>query len=148
VDNSILISRLFMCGKPSVTILPQFRVDCALPDPGQFVPGRVTLANRQSISAKQEILTSTKATGGNMKNIISKFLPLIAFTVLMFTAPHLPASAGEGDKYMGAPAPSQAWGPGLMVRLRGLAVLPDEDGSNITANGAPITADIKMALSH
>ncbi len=39
---------------------------------------------------------------------------------------------------------SQAWGPGLMVRLRGIAVVPDEDGSNITAGGAPIVADITI----
>lgn len=31
-----------------------------------------------------------------------------------------------------------------MVRLRGLAVIPDEDGDNITANGAPIAANIRI----
>lgn len=38
----------------------------------------------------------------------------------------------------------QPWGPGLMVRLRGLGVIPDASGNNITANGAPITGGIDI----
>jgi outer membrane protein len=52
--------------------------------------------------------------------------------------------AAAGSLPEPAHAASQSWGPGWMVRLRGIAVEPDEDGHNITANGAPITADITI----
>ncbi len=54
--------------------------------------------------------------------------------------------AATGGSLLTAPEvqASQAWGPGWMVRLRGIAVVPDEDGSNITAGGAPIAADITI----
>lgn len=40
---------------------------------------------------------------------------------------------------------TQPWGPGLMVRLRGLGVVPDAGGNDITVNGAPLTtADIDI----
>ena len=81
-----------------------------------------------------------------MKNIIPKIISVMALTALAIAAPSIPASAGDGGKYISAPAPvaSPAWGTGVMVRLRGLAVQPDEDGNNITANGAPIVADITI----
>lgn len=46
------------------------------------------------------------------------------------------ASAG-GDAKWSAPAP-QAWGPGWMVRLRALGVIPDEDGGNFRLDNAPL----------
>ena len=81
-----------------------------------------------------------------MKKISSGIIPSMALAGLLTYAPFGPLMAGEGDKYMGASAtdPSQAWYSGMLVRLRGLAVVPDEDGKNITANGAPITADITL----
>jgi outer membrane protein len=81
-----------------------------------------------------------------MKIPTKKLLPTMALAGLISSSLCWSALAGEGDKYIEAPDPvaSQAWGPGLMVRLRGLAVIPDEDGKNITANGAPIVAGIEI----
>lgn len=44
-----------------------------------------------------------------------------------------------------APAPQSIWGPGWMVRFRGLGVIPDEDSGNWTVDGDPVPgADLKI----
>ncbi len=77
-----------------------------------------------------------------MRKNFWKLLSAILLTLGLMATIHTPATAG--DKWMGASPPAQEWGPGWFVRLRGLGVIPDEDSSNITANGAPLVANISV----
>lgn len=66
---------------------------------------------------------------------------LIAAGLLTFGA----QSASAGGEYMAEPPhTAMPWGPGWMVRVRGLGVLPDEDSSGHALDGTPIVAGIKI----
>jgi outer membrane protein len=79
-----------------------------------------------------------------MKKAICGLIMALPISGLLILSGAGPASAGEGDKYLAPPPIAPPWAAGLMVRLRGLGVVPDEDADNITAAGAPIAADLNI----
>lgn len=77
--------------------------------------------------------------GRDMKKTVTGLIAAAAFamTLGVFT--------GDGPAL--AKGMKEPWGPGWMVRLRALAVVPDESIDDITANGAPITGGVDIDTS-
>ena len=98
---------------------------------------RIDFANSQAatVATPRGVVT--------MKRFL-KFLPVVLVAGFVSAGSLSPATAGEGDKWLGSPAPSRPANQGLMVRLRGLAVVPDEDASNVTLDRVGIAADLNI----
>ena len=85
--------------------------------------------------------------GGYMKRECLKISLFAALTWLTAAFAPIPAVAADfGGKPMEQPEITAGpdGGPGWMVRLRGIGVLPDADADNVTANGAPLGANVDI----
>lgn len=82
-----------------------------------------------------------------MKAFSRSIATALAMIVVMWAVPQVHAGEmGLKDTY--AEAEPSIWGPGWMVRLRGLGVIPDEDSSNWVVGGAPSSgADVEIDAS-
>jgi outer membrane protein len=100
-------------------------------------------ANRAAIPKPFAARAGEDEIRGTTMNIVSKtFAALGALAAIGGAGMAMPAQAADistKDTYAAEEeylAPASIWGPGWMIRARGIGVIPDEDSSDWTVNGA------------
>lgn len=71
-----------------------------------------------------------------MKKTIEAITLMAALIALVAAVVAEPARAGDRGYKADYSAPASIWGPGWMIRVRGIGVIPDEDSSDWTVGGA------------